>query len=171
MRGPRLRDVGHGQPRRGGLDQDDQPGVADDEAEAQLGLGDVIVEQPDVVGAADLRQHEAVDLGRDRCLDVAHGERQRTIDSDQDVGAAAPDPRRVALDQRPRRVLRGGRHAVLEIDLDAIGAALVRFRDETLDVGRDVQQRPPHRQGAGHAGCFPSAAAASLTTPASRSCW
>jgi len=133
-------------------------------------IGTLKPQQPDVIGAADLRQNEAVDVGRHRCLDVANSERERTIDSHQHVGAAAPDPRRVALDQRSRRVLGGGGNAVLEIDLDAVGAALVRLRDEAIDVGRDIQQRPPHRQGVVHAGCFPSAAAASLTTPASSSC-
>src|SRR5256885_1114355 len=67
--------------------------------------------------------------------------------------------------QRARRILFGRGHAVLEIELDAIGTARVRLVDVLLHVHRHVEQRAPDRQIG-----FPSASSlvcggVSQTTP------
>jgi hypothetical protein len=65
------------------------------------------------------RQHARVD----RRLDVAHGETQRPVDADHDIGAAARHDLGCLRHQGARALLLGGRNAVLEIENDGVGAA------------------------------------------------
>ena len=72
------------------------------------------------------------------------------VDAHQHVGAAAAHPRRGRGDAVAGARLLGRGNAVLEVELDAVGAALVRLGDEPLDVRRHVEQRAPDRQVRSH---------------------
>ena len=102
-----------------------------------------LVDALHVLGALRLGDRDAVDVRADRGFEVLHRDFVGTVDAHHDVGAAAPHALRRRRHQLARRVLLRGRHAVLEIELDAVGAARVRLVDVLLDVDRDVQQRAP----------------------------
>src|SRR5262249_50861100 len=61
------------------------------------------------------------------------------------------------------------RHAVLEVEQDAVGAALVRLGDVLLHVDGDVEQRAPHGQSGLHSSSPLETVPPSLTTPAASS--
>src|SRR5216683_2992935 len=66
----------------------------------------------------------------DRRLDVAHGEAQRPVDADHDVGAATRHDVGRFRDQGARSLLLRGGDAVLEVEDDRVGAAPCRPVDK-----------------------------------------
>ncbi|MNC91218.1 hypothetical protein D3C83_74330 [compost metagenome] len=76
-------------------------------------------------------------------LEIAQRERERLVDAHDDVRPAAAHPGGRLFHQRPRVRFLRRRHAVLEIELNAVGAAGVGLVDEFLDVDRHVEQRAP----------------------------
>ena len=73
-------------------------------------------------------------------FEVAHRERQRAVDAHDDVGARAAHFLRCRFYERARLGFFRGRHAVLDVELDHIGAARMRFVDVLVDVDRHVHE-------------------------------
>jgi hypothetical protein len=62
------------------------------------------------------------------------------------TSAPARRTRFAAAEPSGERHLLGRRYAVLEVELDAVGAARVRLFNKFLDVRRHVEQRTPDRR-------------------------
>ena len=76
--------------RQGGglLDQDQEAGVADRHTEGGLAVRHQFCQQADMLRAHDLGQHQGGDARHDGGGDVRHGEVERAVDADHDVGPA-----------------------------------------------------------------------------------
>ena len=74
-----------------------------------------------MIGALDLGQGQCLHARRYRGLDIGNGKPQRPIDPHEHVGAPARYDLRGLLQQGARPRFFAGRHAVLEIEDDAVG--------------------------------------------------
>src|SRR6185312_7487331 len=105
-----------------------------------------------------------VDVAADAAFEIEERALEGAVDAHHHVGAATAHTLRSVRDQRPGVRLLSRGHAVLEVELDAIGAARMRFLDVLFDVDRHVEERAPYRQG--HHSSSPGFASPSATTPA-----
>ena len=96
--------------------------------------------------AIDLRERNAVHVGRDRMLQVANSEREWPVDSHDHVGSAALHAGCGFFHESSRAFLFRRRDAVFEVELDHVGAARVRLVDVLVDVHRHVHERAPDRE-------------------------
>src|SRR5690606_30438330 len=119
---------------------------ADGHAALFLEPGYHAVEDAQVRSTVDLGNGDQADGRRHGMLEIAHRELDRPVDAYADVGAAAADLVRGLLDELARTRLFVLGDAVLEIQHDAVGAAGMRAIDEPVDVHRNRQERPPHRE-------------------------
>ena len=131
--------------RVGGLDHGDELGVAASHAALFFEFSHQFVEKFDVRRAVDLGAGDAVDVGTDRVLEVAHRERQRAVDAYDDVGTAAAHLFGGRFDQRAGFFFLRRRHTVFDVELDDVGAARVRLVHVLVDVDRHVHQGAPYR--------------------------
>ena len=127
--------------------------MADRHAERCLPVGHQFGQQAHVLRPHDLGQHEGRDPGHDGGSDVGHGEVERTIDADGDVGATLGDAGHRRGQGGARGGLIGRDDRVLEIEDDGIGAAGMGLGDEAFGQHRHEQQRSPGRGRLGHGGC------------------
>jgi YjbE family integral membrane protein len=142
----RLRDRGHLEVGRGGLDHGDQPGVPGAQPALRFKPGDGVVNPLHVVGALRLGDSDAVDVRADRGIEILQRDLERAVDAHHHVRPTAPHARRGRDHQLARRVLLRGGHAVLQVELYAVGPPRVGLGDVLLDVHRHVHQRAPDRE-------------------------
>ena len=116
---------------------------ADGQAALLLELADQFVQQLQVRHAGGLGHRDAVDVRADRRFDVANRQRQRLVDAHHHVGTAAFDARGIFLHQLACSGFFRGRHAVLDVELDHVGAAGVRLVNVFLNVDGYIHQRTP----------------------------
>src|SRR4029453_8721997 len=128
------------------LDHRDQPDVSVAQAALRLELRNVIVDLTDVVGALRFGDGDAIHVLADGRIEVLDGQLHRAVDAHDDVGAALPDPPGRLWHEPTDGLLLRDRNAVLEIELNAVGAPQMRFLDIPPDVDGDVEQRPPDWQ-------------------------
>src|SRR6266850_6221416 len=118
-----------------------------------------------MIRALRLGHRDAVDVLVDRRIQILLGELARAVDAHNHVGAAAPHAFRRRRDELACRALLGGRHAVLEVELDAVRAARVRLVDVFLDVDRHIHERAPDGEVLLHSSSLLASAAPSTTIP------
>src|SRR3954471_20201344 len=118
-----------------------------------------------MIRALRLGHRDAVDVLVDRRIQVLLGELARAVDAHHHVRAAAPHAFRRRRDELARRAFFGRRHAVLEIELDAVRAARVRLVDVFLDVDWDIHERAPDGEVLLHSSSLLASAAPSTTIP------
>ncbi len=113
--------------------------------EAAFGLQfvDDVGDGLDVFGAVHLGEHQRRDARDHRGFEVAHQQAPGTIDAHQHVGALAGDLRNGVGDQGARTFLLRWGDGVLEVEDDAIGAAVGAGLHEFIGGDGHEEKRTP----------------------------
>jgi len=135
--------------RQGGhrLDQHQEARVADLHAELPLALGHQLGQQPHVLGAHDLGQHQCRDARHHGRLDVGYRQFERPVDAHDHVGAVLRHPRHGGGDRGTRFGLLGRDDRILEIEDQSVGTAGMGLGDEAFGQYRHEHQRTPVGRG------------------------
>ena len=139
-------DGGHAEERRRRLDHGNQPNASHVQAALRFQLRNDLVNLTDVVRTLGFGHGHAVDVRANAGVEVLDGHVHGAVDAYDDVGTALTHAPRGFRDEQSGGILLGGGHAVLQVELNAVGAAGVRLLDEPLLVDGDVEQRSPDRQ-------------------------
>ena len=150
MRGCDLRDRLDAEEAGGGFDQHDELDLARRQAAFGLEFLDDVGHGVHVFGAVHLGEHQRGDAWDHRGLQVAHQQAPRAVDAHQHVAAIARHLRDRIGDQRARALLLGWRDRVLEVEDDAVGAAIRPGAHEFLRGHRHEQERAPGRKIGAH---------------------
>ncbi len=125
--------------RRRAFDQHEKARVAHLHAEGFLTRRHQLGQQPDVLGAHDLGQHQCRDARHHRRCDVGNGQFERTIDAHHDIGAVLGNPGHGGRQRLARGILVRGNDRIFEIEDERVGATRVRLGEEAFRKDRDEQ--------------------------------
>ncbi len=99
------------------------------------------------MGVVHLRHEQAERAGTARRIGVGADHVDIGVDAHEDDRAVPPDRLDGVRELGARRHLLRGRNGVLEIEDDAVGAALMRLGDKTIRRHRHIEKRTqPHEK-------------------------
>ena len=131
--------------RFGRLDQHMEPQPAHLEPGGGFAFADQLVEQRHMVRPPRLGDDDAIHPRHHGGANILHRHRQRRVDPHQHIGAGLAHHGGRGRYRAPRGRLFAGRDRVLQIKLDAVGAARMRLLDKPPDMRRHIQAGPPDR--------------------------
>ena len=140
-----LRDRLDAEEAGGGLHQHDELDLAWRQAAFGLEFLDDFGDGVDMFRAVHLGEHQRGDAGDHRGLHIAHQQAPRPVDPHQHVAAVARHLRDGIVDQRAGMLLLRRRDRVLQVEDDAVCAAIGTGTHELLGGHRHEQERAPGR--------------------------